>query len=138
MTLQLDEAKDTISRLIRDALPAAAQDGASAPTTASGINFFGGANLVQIHIASAAATAPQPTAASAIQPDPVQLDTAHPALSRRRRSILLQRIDRREQELGKPGLSLRFFKSIYNTCDVSSLAEAQLDRALRWLEENDL
>lgn len=137
--MQVEEAKEAISRLIRQAMPEGPSQRISceAPATSSGINFFGGANIVQIHINSQAMQQPaqQPVQKQAETYDAPQSD--HPALVRRRKEIMLSRLAVRSTDLGKPDLYKRFLKSVYGTCDISMLDEASLARAMKWLNETD-
>lgn len=127
--MQFDEARDTISRLIREAIPGGAPaNPAPAPLSAAlgGINFFGGANVVQIHMSASPATAAQELL------DPVQID--HPAVLARRKQVLLARLKTRSASLGKPDLYQRFLRSVYGTARVEDLGTTALERALAWLE----
>lgn len=131
--MQFDEARDTISRLIRDVLPGAPAAVAS-HGAGGGINFFGGANVVQIHMSTPQAAAPLQPAAPA-PPDPPPYD--HPALLARRKEVLIARLKARSAALGKPDLHLRFLQSVYGTADIDQLGTTALERALAWLETEE-
>lgn len=127
--MQIEEAKDTIARLIREAIPAAGSPvPASTHTATGGINFLGGMQVVQIHVTQL--PTPQPPA----NPVPA-FDEPHPALAERRREILIRRLQHRSAAQGKPDLYQRFLRSVYSTSDLKMLDEHQLARALRWLED---
>jgi len=124
--MQIEEAKDTIARLIRESLPAASAPITAAPS-AGGISFFGGTNVVQIHMA--APSLPGTTAAVSH----VQADDRHPAIADRRREVIMSRIEAANDALGRTDLHLRFSRSVYGHQDLRRLDEGQLERILAFL-----
>lgn len=126
--MQIEEAKDAIARLIRDAMPATASAHTGATTTSAGaVNFFGGTNVVQIHIAPTYDQAVFRTERFA------KNDTGHPAISDRRREVLLARIAAANKALGRSDYHLRFARSVYGSSDVKRLSEKQLSRILAFM-----
>ncbi|GAB1477729.1 hypothetical protein MASR2M74_02710 [Paracoccaceae bacterium] len=126
--MQMDEAKEAISRLIRDAVPAAPAPGSAQ----GGINFFGGTNVVQIHMSMA----PQPMAEVALEQPKVEL-APHPAIRGRRREILLSRIAASNEVLkirGKRDYHLRFAHSVFGHGNLSLLDHNQIERIVAFME----